>query len=129
MYTASNENIVWEKEKAKDLLLPQINKVIYSHEVRYTTLYLIFFHVIPEKDYNFEIDSSCYISFTKLMDGESKIVRDEATKISYREYKVELSQKTWLHGREVGEARVVLKMKVQNHEQQMLTCVRTEKGI
>ena len=69
MYTAPNDDIVWKEERATDLFLPQIDKVIYSNELRSTTLYLIFFHVIPEKEYNFEIDSSCYIYFSKLLDG------------------------------------------------------------
>lgn len=129
MYTAPNDDIVWKEERATDLFLPQIDKIIYSNELRSTTLYLIFFHVIPEKEYNFEIDSSCYIYFSKLLDGQFKVIKDPQTKITYKEYKIDLAQKTWLHGREVGEVRVSFKVKVQNNEQQMLTCVRTENGI
>lgn len=31
VYSVPNESIIWKKEQAKELLLPQIDKVIYSH--------------------------------------------------------------------------------------------------
>lgn len=45
--------MVWSKQKAKDLILPQIDTTIYVSEIRETSLYLIFFNVVPGKENKF----------------------------------------------------------------------------
>lgn len=57
------------------------------------------------------------------------VKKDSITNISYFERKVELLEKTWLHGTETGKARISFKFSLQSHLKQMQSCVRTEKGI
>jgi len=40
-----------------------------------------------------------------------------------------LEEKTWLHGKEVGKAKINIKFVMQTHHKQMQACVRTEEGI
>jgi hypothetical protein len=61
--------LVWKKEVAKELPLPDIDTTLDSLELRSTSLYLIFFNVEPGNEHNFEIDSSCFISLSKILDG------------------------------------------------------------
>lgn len=63
------------------------------------------------------------------MDGEFKIERDPKTKISYQVYTPTITHKIFNHGKEMGSCKVTLTFKIQSHEQQMMTCVRTEKGV
>lgn len=55
--------------------------------------------------------------------------KDAVTNITYYERKVELTEKTWLHGTEMGKVKISFKFTLQSHLKQMQACVRTEKGI
>lgn len=55
--------------------------------------------------------------------------KDKVTNITYYERKVELTEKTWLHGTEIGKVKISFKFMLQSHLKQMQACVRTEKGI
>lgn len=49
VYTAESNHLVWKKEVAKELHLPEIDITLESHELRETSLYVIFFNVVPGK--------------------------------------------------------------------------------
>jgi hypothetical protein len=57
------------------------------------------------------------------------ITKDPVTNINYINRKVLLSQKVWLHGKEIGTTNIQFKFLLQAHQKQMQACVRTEDGI
>jgi hypothetical protein len=77
----------------------------------------------------YEIESECFISLAKLMTLDYVIKKDAVTNVTYYERMVELVEKTWLHGTEMGKAKISFKFSLQSHLKQMQACVRTEKGI
>jgi hypothetical protein len=55
--------------------------------------------------------------------------KDQISNITYYERKAQLSEKTWLHGKEKGLVKIAFKFALQSHLKQMQACVRTETGI
>ena len=47
VYNAPSNKLVWHKETAKELHLPEFDTTIESYELRETSLYVVFFNVIP----------------------------------------------------------------------------------
>jgi hypothetical protein len=60
------------------------------------------------------------------MAADYSIIKDSVTNITYLKRTVELTEKTWLHGKEVGKAKLKFNFLMQAHQKQMQSCVRTE---
>jgi hypothetical protein len=54
-----------------------------------------------------------------------KIWKDPISAIQYAERIIDIEDKAWLHGKEMGTVRFKLKFTLQEHEKQMQACVMT----
>jgi len=61
----------------------------------------------------------------KLLSYDYKIWKDPTNAISYTERMIDIDDKIWLHGKEVGTVRLKLKFTLQTHQKQMQACVMT----
>lgn len=53
------------------------------------------------------------------------IQKDPVTNIEYLHRNIDLEEKVWLHGKEMGLAKLKITFILQGHQKQMQSCVRS----